>query len=298
MGIADCIVHSVASRRASSSHGGYLDRVTREGFRIAHDISSYSPQAPPSAGRPLMQGRARAIVTLIRTRGRARYPVTTSSGLAKASLEANVRFLAADLGPQGYASTASRLDRSRRWPLRGSVASVKCCTHVAAATPLRRNVSIDEAGNAAAFLLGSGASGITGEVPTSMRATATSACRSPRTLAPPRRLRAHRVRVAATLPETMGLTRIAFALRVIFAVRSRSDPPDRQPSRLLSGEPRPCWSLWTAFGRIRRDRQGAGMGVGDDEHRQRRHWSGRAACNWPAALGTRRREHGTDEFRR
>jgi enoyl-[acyl-carrier protein] reductase I len=163
-GSLDCIVHSVAFAPREQLAGGYLDSVTREGFRIAHDISSYSLAALAKAGRPLMQGRAGAIVTLTYLGAVRSIPSYNVMGLAKASLEANVRFLAADLGPQGIRVNGISAGPIKTLAAAGIGGFRKMLSHVAAATPLRRNVSIDEVGNAAAFLCSDLASGITGEV--------------------------------------------------------------------------------------------------------------------------------------
>ncbi len=97
----DILVHSVAFAPREQLAGGYLDSVTREGFQVAHDISSYSLAALARAARPLMLGRPGAILTMSYLGAVRSVPSYNVMGLAKASLEANVRFLAADLGPQG-----------------------------------------------------------------------------------------------------------------------------------------------------------------------------------------------------
>jgi len=94
-------VHSVAFAPREQLAGGFLDSVTREGFQVAHDISSYSLAALAKAARPMMLGRPGAIVTMSYLGAVRSVPSYNVMGLAKASLEANVRFLAADLGPQG-----------------------------------------------------------------------------------------------------------------------------------------------------------------------------------------------------
>ncbi|HET7607719.1 MAG TPA: enoyl-ACP reductase, partial [Gammaproteobacteria bacterium] len=95
----DILVHSVAFAPAEQLEGRYLDAVTREGFRIAHDISSYSLAALARAFQPMMEGRNSAILTLTYLGAVRALPSYNVMGLAKASLEANVRFLALDLGP-------------------------------------------------------------------------------------------------------------------------------------------------------------------------------------------------------
>ncbi len=97
----DILVHSVAFAPREQLAGGYLDSITREGFQVAHDISSYSLAALAKAARPMMLGRPGAILTMSYLGAVRSVPSYNVMGLAKASLEANVRFLAADLGPHG-----------------------------------------------------------------------------------------------------------------------------------------------------------------------------------------------------
>jgi enoyl-[acyl-carrier protein] reductase I len=163
-GSLDVIVHSVAFAPREQLAGGYLDSLTREGFQIAHDISSYSLAALAKAGRPLMAGRRGAILTMTYLGAVRSIPSYNVMGLAKASLEANVRFLAADLGPAGTRVNAISAGPIKTLAAAGVSGFRKMLTHVAAATPLRRNVTIDEVGNVAAFLCSDLASGVTGEV--------------------------------------------------------------------------------------------------------------------------------------
>jgi len=160
----DIIVHSVAFAPREQLAGTYLDSVTREGFQVAHDISSYSLAALAKAGRPLMQGRAGAIITLSYLGAVRSIPSYNVMGLAKASLEANVRFLAADLGPHNIRVNAISAGPIKTLAAAGVSGFRKMLGQVAAATPLRRNVTTEEVGNAAAFLCSDLASGITGEV--------------------------------------------------------------------------------------------------------------------------------------
>ncbi len=163
-GSLDIIVHSVAFAPREQLAGTYLESVTREGFQVAHDISSYSLAALAKAGRPLMQGRAGAIITLSYLGAVRSIPNYNVMGLAKASLEANVRFLAADLGPENIRVNAISAGPIKTLAAAGVSGFRKMLGQVAAATPLRRNVTTDEVGNAAAFLCSDLASGITGEV--------------------------------------------------------------------------------------------------------------------------------------
>ncbi len=160
----DILVHSIGFAPRDAMTGEFLDGLTREGFRIAHDISSYSLAALAKAARPLMQGRNGAILTLTylgAERALASYNVM---GLAKASLEANVRYLAYNLGPEGTRVNAISAGPIRTLAASGVANLRKMLDHVAEKAPLRRNVSIEEVGNVAAFLCSDLASGVTGEV--------------------------------------------------------------------------------------------------------------------------------------
>jgi enoyl-[acyl-carrier protein] reductase I len=160
----DILVHSVAFAPREQLAGGFLDSVTREGFQIAHDISSYSLAALVKAARPMMLGRPGAILAMSYLGAVRSVPSYNVMGLAKASLEANVRFLAADLGPQGIRVNAISAGPIKTLAAAGVSGFRKMLAHVASYTPLRRNVTIDEVGNAAAFLCSDLASGVTGEV--------------------------------------------------------------------------------------------------------------------------------------
>ena len=160
----DGIVHSIGFAPRDQLEGDYVDAVTREGFAIAHDISSYSFAALAKAGRDLMAGRNGALLTLSYLGAERAVPNYNVMGLAKASLEANVRYLAASLGPKG-----TRVNAISAGPIRTLAASGisdfrSMLKQVEAKTPLRRNVTIEEVGNAAAFLCSDLASGITGEI--------------------------------------------------------------------------------------------------------------------------------------
>ncbi|MCJ7453691.1 MAG: enoyl-ACP reductase [Steroidobacteraceae bacterium] len=160
----DVLVHSVAFAPREQLAGGYLDSVTREGFQVAHDISSYSLAALAKVARPMMLGRPGAIVTMSYLGAVRSIPNYNVMGVAKASLESNMRFLAADLGPQGIRVNAISAGPIKTLAAAGVGGFRKMLGLVAAATPLRRNVTIDDVGNAAAFLCSDLAAGITGEV--------------------------------------------------------------------------------------------------------------------------------------
>jgi enoyl-[acyl-carrier protein] reductase I len=160
----DILVHSVAFAPREQLAGSYLDSVTREGFQVAHDISSYSLAALAKAARPMMLGRRGAIVTMSYLGAVRSIPNYNVMGVAKASLEANMRFLAADLGPQGIRVNAISAGPIKTLAAAGVGGFRKMLGHVASHTPLRRNVTIEDVGNAAAFLCSDLASGITSEV--------------------------------------------------------------------------------------------------------------------------------------
>ena len=160
----DILVHSIGFAPREALAGEFLDGLTRESFRIAHDISSYSLAALAKSARPLMKGRNGAILTLTylgAERALASYNVM---GLAKASLESNVRYLAYNLGPEGTRVNAISAGPIRTLAASGVANLRKMLDHVAEKAPLRRNVSIDEVGNVGAFLCSDLASGVTGEV--------------------------------------------------------------------------------------------------------------------------------------
>jgi enoyl-[acyl-carrier protein] reductase I len=160
----DGIVHAIAFAPREALAGSFLDGISRESFRVAHDISAYSLAALVKAGLPMMRGRRAAVVTLTYLGAMRALPHYNVMGLAKASLESCVRYLAADLGPEGI-----RVNGVSAGPIRTLAASgvsdfgklLKC---VERNSPLRRNVTIEEVGNVAAFLASDLASGITGEI--------------------------------------------------------------------------------------------------------------------------------------
>ena len=160
----DILVHSVAYAPADQLTGRYLDAVDREGFNTAHDISSYSFAALAKAGRPMMLGRQAALLTLSYLGAKRALPSYNVMGLAKASLEANVRFMAYDMGPDGIRVNAISAGPIRTLAASGIKGLRQMLAHVSEAAPLRRNVTTDDVGNAASFLVSDLAAGITGEV--------------------------------------------------------------------------------------------------------------------------------------
>ena len=160
----DILVHSIAYAPREALEGDYLEGISRENFRIAHDISSYSFAALAKAARPMMQGRRASLITMTYLGGARAVPNYNVMGLAKASLDANVRYLAQTLGPEGI-----RVNAISAGPIRTLAASgiknfrkmLETFEHTA---PLRKCVTIEEVGNTAAFLCSDLASGITGEI--------------------------------------------------------------------------------------------------------------------------------------
>ncbi len=160
----DGIVHSIAFAPREALAGDYLDSVSREAFRIAHDVSSYSFAALAKAGLPMMQGRRAALLTLTYLGAQRSFPSYNVMGLAKASLEANVRYMAQSLGPKGIRVNAISAGPIKTLAAAGIGSFGKLLAHSEKQSPLRRNVTIDEVGNTAAFLCSDLASGITGEI--------------------------------------------------------------------------------------------------------------------------------------
>lgn len=160
----DCVVHSVAYAPREALEGSYADSVTRENFRIAHDISSYSFAALAKASRKLMAGRNGALLTLTYLGAERAMPNYNVMGVAKASLEANVRYLAASLGPDGTRVNAVSAGAIRTLAASGIANFREMLAKGEQAAPLKKNVTIEEVGNAAAFLCSDLASGITGEI--------------------------------------------------------------------------------------------------------------------------------------
>lgn len=160
----DGIVHSIAFAPREALSGDYLDTLTRESFRIAHDISAYSFAALAKAGLPMMLGRNGALITLSYLGAIRSVPSYNVMGLAKASLEANVRYLAQSLGPRGIRVNGISAGPIKTLAAAGIAGFGKILRYVEATAPLKRNVTTEEVGNVAAFLLSDLASGVTGEI--------------------------------------------------------------------------------------------------------------------------------------
>lgn len=163
-GELDIIVHSVAFAPADQLEGDYVDVVSREGFRIAHDISSYSFAAMAKYGRPLMKNRQASMITLSYLGAQRSVRNYNVMGLAKASLEANVRYMAASLGPDNIRVNAISAGPIRTLAASGIKDFRALLEENEQITPLRKNVTIEEVGNTAMFLCSDLASGITGEI--------------------------------------------------------------------------------------------------------------------------------------
>lgn len=163
-GSLDIVVHAVAFAPREALAGGFTESTSREAFRIAHDVSSYSLTALARAAAPLMAGRQGALVTLSYLGAVRSIPSYNVMGLAKASLEANVRFLAADLGPQGIRVNGISAGPIKTLAAAGIGGFRKMLSRVAEVAPIRRNVTLEDVGNTAAFLCSDLAGGITGEI--------------------------------------------------------------------------------------------------------------------------------------
>lgn len=160
----DIVVHAVAFAPSDAIRGGFVESTNRENFRIAHDISSYSLTALAKAAQPLMQGRNGSLLTLSYLGAVRSLPSYNVMGLAKASLEANVRFLAADMGPRGIRVNGISAGPIKTLAAAGIGGFRNMLKHVASIAPIRRNVTAEDVGNTAAFLCSDLAAGITGEI--------------------------------------------------------------------------------------------------------------------------------------
>ncbi len=160
----DILVHAIAYAPREAIAGQFLDGLTRENFAIAHDISAYSLAALSKAARPMMAGRNGAILTLTYLGAERALVGYNLMGVAKASLESTVRYLAYNLGPEGTRVNAISAGPIKTLAAAGISGFRKILGHVEENAPLRRTVTIEDVGNAAAFLCSDLASGITGEV--------------------------------------------------------------------------------------------------------------------------------------
>jgi enoyl-[acyl-carrier protein] reductase I len=163
-GALDGLLHSIAFAPREALSGDFLAGLTRAGFATAHDISSYSFAALAKGARALMSGRNGALLSLTYLGAVRAIPNYNVMGLAKASLEANVRYLAHTLGPEGTRVNAISAGPIRTLAAAGIGGFSKILRFVEKTAPLRRNVTIEEVGNVAAFLLSDLASAVTGEI--------------------------------------------------------------------------------------------------------------------------------------
>ncbi|KAG1217093.1 hypothetical protein G6F35_009474 [Rhizopus arrhizus] len=160
----DGLVHSIGFAPREAIAGNFLDGLSREGFRIAHDISAYSFAAMAKAALPLMEGRNASVLTLTYLGAERVVPNYNTMGLAKASLEASVRYLATALGPRGIRANGISDGPIKTLAASGIKDFSAILKFVEAQAPLRRNVTIDDVGNVAAFMLSDLAAGVTGEI--------------------------------------------------------------------------------------------------------------------------------------
>jgi enoyl-[acyl-carrier protein] reductase I len=159
----DGFVHSIGYAPRESIAGDFLEGLSREGFKVAHDISAYSFPAMAKAALPFLNPKS-ALLTLTYLGALRVLPNYNTMGLAKASLEASVRYMAESMGPKGMRVNGISAGPIKTLAASGIAGFSKILGAVAAASPIRRNVTIDEVGNVAAFLMSDLASGVTAEI--------------------------------------------------------------------------------------------------------------------------------------
>ncbi|MCC7006971.1 MAG: SDR family oxidoreductase, partial [Ottowia sp.] len=159
----DGIVHAIGFAPREAIAGDFLEGLSREAFRVAHDISAYSFPALAKAAMPMLSSKA-ALLTLSYLGSLKVVPNYNTMGLAKASLEASVRYLAENLGPKGIRVNAISAGPIKTLAASGIKGFGKILDYVEQNAPLRRNVTLADVGNAAAFLLSDLANGVTGEI--------------------------------------------------------------------------------------------------------------------------------------
>lgn len=160
----DGLVHAIGFAPREAIEGNFMDGLSRESFKIAHDISSYSFPALAKAALPMMAGRNGSLLTLTYLGAERVVPNYNTMGLAKASLEAAVRYMASSLGPQGIRVNGISAGPIKTLAAMGIGGFSKILKFVEENAPMRRNVTIDDVGNVAAFLLSDLANGVTGEI--------------------------------------------------------------------------------------------------------------------------------------
>ena len=159
----DGFVHSIGFAPREAIAGDFLEGLSREAFKIAHDISAYSFPAMAKEALPMLSPKA-ALLTLTYLGSLRNVPNYNTMGLAKASLEASVRYLAGSLGPKGIRVNGISAGPIKTLAASGIKGFGKILDAVEKTAPLRRNVTVDDVGNAASFLLSDLASGITAEI--------------------------------------------------------------------------------------------------------------------------------------
>jgi len=160
----DGLVHAIGFAPREAIAGDFLAGASRESFRIAHDISAYSFVALAKAAKPMLEGRRAALLTLTYLGALRVVPNYNTMGLAKASLEASVRYLAESLGPSGIRVNGISAGPIKTLAASGIKGFGKILDFVETNAPLRRNVTIEDVGNVAAFLLSDLAAGVTAEI--------------------------------------------------------------------------------------------------------------------------------------
>jgi enoyl-[acyl-carrier protein] reductase I len=159
----DGFVHAIGFAPREAIAGDFLDGLSREAFRIAHDISAYSFPAMAKAAAPMLRDKS-ALLTLSYLGAIRTVPNYNTMGLAKASLEASVRYLAESLGPKGVRVTGISAGPIKTLAASGIKGFGKILSVVAETSPIRRNVTVDDVGNVAAFLLSDLAAGVSAEI--------------------------------------------------------------------------------------------------------------------------------------
>jgi enoyl-[acyl-carrier protein] reductase I len=159
----DGFVHSIGFAPREAIAGDFLDGISREAFKIAHDISAYSFPAMAKAALPYLSPQA-ALLTLTYLGAERAVPNYNTMGLAKASLEASVRYLAQSLGPKGMRVNGISAGPIKTLAASGIKGFGKLLSSFAEAAPIRRNVTVDDVGNVAAFLLSDLAAGVSAEI--------------------------------------------------------------------------------------------------------------------------------------
>ncbi len=159
----DGFVHAIGFAPREAIAGDFLDGLSREGFKIAHDISAYSFPAMAKAALPMLNDKS-ALLTLTYLGAERVVPNYNTMGLAKASLEASVRYLAASLGPRGIRVNGISAGPIKTLAASGIKGFGKILSVVAETSPIRRNVTIEDVGNVAAFMLSELAAGVTAEI--------------------------------------------------------------------------------------------------------------------------------------